>query len=102
MDKVERNGKIAVLISPGFGAGWITWNSEYPECLFDPEIVEMVEKKEHDKIGDFARSKYGNDFYPGGGYQLQIVWLDKGTKFRVEEYDGSESVTLVEDLTFEA
>ena len=24
-DKVIRDGKVAVIISPGFGAGWSTW-----------------------------------------------------------------------------
>ena len=43
MYKVIRNAKIAVLVSPGYGAGWYSWNKSHPECLFDPEVVAWVE-----------------------------------------------------------
>lgn len=67
------------------------------------KLVEYCDERDYIEIKvEGTEINFNNDFYPGGGYQLQIVWLDKGTKFRVEEYDGSESVTLVEDLTFEA
>ena len=26
IEKVVRDGKVAVLVSPGYGAGWSTWN----------------------------------------------------------------------------
>lgn len=29
MDKVIKDGKVAVLYSPGFGAGWFTWNNHH-------------------------------------------------------------------------
>ena len=28
MEKVIRNGQVAVLYSPGFGAGWYSWNEK--------------------------------------------------------------------------
>jgi hypothetical protein len=34
MEKVIKSGLVAVLISPDFGAGWSTWNSEIPEIIF--------------------------------------------------------------------
>ena len=43
LEKYEVNGKVAVLISPGFGAGWYSWNTEYPQMIFDPAIVKMLE-----------------------------------------------------------
>jgi len=42
MQKVIRDGKVAVLISPGFGGGWHTWN-HVDELLFHPVLVNMVE-----------------------------------------------------------
>ena len=47
MDKVVRDGKVAVLISQGFGAGWYSWNSN-EQLLFSPKIVEMVEQGKAD------------------------------------------------------
>ena len=31
MNKLIRDGKVAVLISPEYGAGWSTWNYDLPE-----------------------------------------------------------------------
>ena len=36
MNKLIKNGKVAVLYSPGFGAGWFTWNPTMPELIFEP------------------------------------------------------------------
>jgi hypothetical protein len=46
MKKLIRDGKVAVLYSPGFGAGWSTWNQELPELVFNPVIVDFVEKEQ--------------------------------------------------------
>lgn len=49
VERVERytpeDGKIAVLISPGYGAGWSTWALEEEDVealLFDDKIVKAV------------------------------------------------------------
>ncbi len=49
MEKVIRNGMVAVLVSPGYGAGWYSWN-DHKELLFHPKIVEMVEKRRTEEI----------------------------------------------------
>jgi len=96
MSKVIEDGLVAVLYSPGFGAGWYTWNYSTPECLFDPEIVELVREGAHpDEIEETARAKWnqGDDyFYSGGADALRIKWLEQGTRFRIAEYDGSEDL----------
>lgn len=101
MDKVIENGLVAVLYSPGFGAGWYTWNYAHPECLFDPEIVELVRKgAPAAEIRDVARSKWaqGDDyFYPGGADCLTVMWLPAGSRFRIDEYDGSENIVTEDD-----
>ena len=99
MEKLIRDGLVAVLYSPGFGAGWYTWNYNFPQCLFDPEIVRMVEKEDDPhQIESFAESKYGEDFYGGGAEDLRILWLPEGTEFIVNEYDGSESIQTKENI----
>jgi len=96
MEKVIRNGEVAVLVSPGYGAGWYTWNTEHPECLFDPEIVEAVlAKKSVDYIAALAEAKWntgGYYFYAGGAGDLIVEWLPIGTRFQIDEYDGYESL----------
>ena len=100
MEKVIRNGKVAVLYSPGFGAGWHSWN-ERKELLFHPKLVEMVENNKQSKITEqWIEENLGIDnVYCGGAADLQIKWLDEGTAFIINEYDGSESIETLENLT---
>jgi len=95
VDKLIDNGKVAVLYSPGFGAGWSTWNQEVPEILFDPAIVVFVEKDQWAELGTYVRLKYP-DIYKGGMEDLAIAWVPEGMLFKVNEYDGSESIELKE------
>lgn len=100
-EKVIRDGKVAVLISPGFGAGWSTWAGSSLEklALFDRRFVEAVEAGVTD-IEPVVKEVVGDDdFYCGGWRDVQIEWLPVGTAFTVEEYDGSESIRMVADLT---
>jgi len=100
MEKVIRDGKVAVLISHGFGEGWYTWNIEHKILLFDPKIVEMVEKGKSKEIDeDWVKENLGiEDVYCGGAYNLQIHWLPIGTAFQIEDYDGAESLRTINDL----
>lgn len=99
MEKVIRDGNVAVLVSPGFGAGWSTWahGEEMRKwCLFAPEVVAWVEagKQGGEKaLEAIAKAKFGDDhLYCGGGKDLYIEWLNQGTAFEVREYDGNESL----------
>jgi hypothetical protein len=91
MNKVIRDGLVAVLYSPGYGAGWFTWNTSRPEILFDPAMVELVEAEQWEELRAFVVLKYP-DIYLGGLEDLQIEWMLEGTQFQVNEYDGYESI----------
>ncbi len=102
-DRVVRDGQVAVLISPGFGAGWSTWaDPEYmPAVLFDPWIVDLLlsdqyrKKQKHQQILAHCRLKYP-ELYLGGLDDLTVKWVPQGIWFRVREYDGNESVEYKE------
>ena len=96
MNKLSEDGKVAVLYSPGFGAGWYTWNYEYPEILFDPAIVKFIEKEQFDELVTYVTLKYP-DIYTGGMKDLKVEWIPEGTLFKVNEYDGSESIEYKEN-----
>jgi hypothetical protein len=55
MKKVIKDGKVAVLYSPGFGAGWYSWHKT-EELLYHPKLVEMVENNQHKEITESSRS----------------------------------------------
>lgn len=98
--EIIRDGKVAILYAPGYGAGWFTWHN-VPELLRDPEVVHLVECREKvfkeektyftDKIVKYCQSTYGDHYY-GGADQLTIEWIELGDKFRITEYDGAETI----------
>ena len=96
-DRVIRDGCVAVLYSPGFGAGWSTWDhGDYGSALiFDPMLVDCVEKQDWDKMATYVAMKYPN-LYTGGMHDLTIAWVPVGTLFKITEYDGSESIEFKE------
>ena len=101
VDKIERDGKVAVLYSPGFGAGWSTWaDSSYREILcMDARIVGPV------LAGDIpaavtAALTLVPEFYTGGAEDLKVEWVTKGEVFEIVDYDGSESVKLLGNVPY--
>lgn len=100
MEKFIKDGEVAVLYSPGFGAGWSTWNNiEWngqdlgQVLLYAPDIVEMVlTGAKPEDIEYYCTQFYGGVGYFGGASDLQVVWMKPGTEFMVNEYDGSESI----------
>lgn len=97
MNKIERDGQVAVLVSPGYGAGWSTWNSKHRETLcMDAEIVQAVLDNDIDKAVAIAKQKCG-DIYEGGARDLTVEWVKKGAAFEIDEYDGSESLHVIGD-----
>jgi hypothetical protein len=93
MEKVIKDGLVAVLYSPDYGAGWYTWNREYPEMIFDPTLVMFVESGELDKVEAYATLKWP-EAYIGGLRDLKVEWIPEGTAFKINEYDGNESIEI--------
>lgn len=106
MDKLIENGKKAVLISRGFGAGWSTCNDKYArELALDKRIVEYAMKNiidagatEYDIYGSAFKKFLENigyhDIYLGGIDGLDVVWIDEDAEFYIKEYDGRETIEL--------
>ena len=104
--RYEKDGYVAVLVSPGFGAGWSSWASESERelMLFDPHIVDIVlqyqgrDKREMaEKINMIvALKRY--ESYTGGLDQLEVGWVRKGERFRITEYDGHETLETVDNI----
>lgn len=89
-----RDGRVAVLVSPGFGAGWFSWHG-IEALLFDPAVVELVESgADSSVIEQYCEELYGDEPYFGGAGDLIVEWVPVGSRFRVHEYDGSESLVF--------
>ena len=94
MEKLIKDGKVAVLVSPGFGAGWSTWNSENREALaFDKDIAQAVLDGNMALAAKIGEDRY--EAYSGGVEDLVVEWVPQGAAFEIEEYDGSETLHVI-------
>lgn len=66
MNKVIKNGAVAVLTSANYGSGYSTCG----EDPFDPKVVAAVINGERD--------------------DLYVTWVPVGVRFQIREYDGRE------------
>ena len=112
-DKVIVDGKVAVLVSGGFGGAWSTWQNDdksNQSMAFEPNVVEMLlaglvdknraeRKVTKDKIEAYMAEAYP-DFYAGGIDGLKVEWVPQGAKFYIEEYDGNETLVLESDMNW--
>lgn len=107
MEKVIRDGKVAVLYSPGWGAGWYSWH-KMEELLYHPKLVELVENNQHTEITEGLIVELlgviDEDDMPfisdSAIRDLDIEWIPVGNQFFVEEYDGAESIMLKENQSW--
>lgn len=99
--KYDSSGRVAVLVSPGYGAGWSTWAPEdkVDQMLFDSRLVDLA--LDGAKVGDDSSSCkvecllseiFDAVPYTGGWDSVKVHWLTPGTRFRIDEYDGSEAL----------
>ena len=92
--RIVRDGKVAVILSVGYGGGWYSCNGN-EEMLFDPEIVAMVENKiPTEIIRKYCREKYPEDYLGSGIENLKVYWIPEGDEFQIEEYNGKETIRL--------
>ena len=88
----NEQGQVAVLVSPGFGSGWYTWHY-VPELLWDAQVVDMVlAAASSDDIVAYCRRTYGDDHWFRGAGDLVVEWVEPGRPFRIDEYDGAETL----------
>jgi len=93
MEKLVRNGQVAILYSPGYGAGWSSWGE--PWMATDRRLIEAYEAgKDVAALAEqIGRDDHQLDYVCVlGATDLTVEWLPEGTAYRIREYDGSESV----------
>ena len=91
---------VAVVYSPGYGGGWSTWQDDV-----DPTDARVAVLTLTGASATLMFNRYGSEspvrfkdrrFYAyvdSSMYdELAICWLPAGTLYKIEEYDGAESV----------
>lgn len=103
VERYYKDGKLAILVSKGYGAGWSTWNTYGIDLAIDRRIIEVyMETKAYgrkanlESLCEWLDSIGYKDIYMGGWNDLEIVWVDEGFTFRIDEYDGAESIEILD------
>lgn len=103
-DKVIRDGKVAVIVSPGHGAGFSTWNPLHPGLAYEPLVIEWIENgkliSHRETLTLQLEHKYDGFIYCGGLDDACIHWLPIGTRFIITEYDGSECLETQSEINW--
>ena len=95
--KFIQDNRVAVLYSPSYGSGWYTsWDDDRLDRLYDPEVVLWILHGRSEIILEALLKKYPRES-ERDLKDLHIEWVKVGQKFRIAEYDGSESVVFPED-----
>jgi hypothetical protein len=90
--KLIKDGKVAVIVSPGFGAGWSTWCSgRYPDADTNAELAQCI--LDGGDRHEVARRLFPHAFN-GGLDSCVVEWVSQGEMYRIDEYDGSESLVV--------
>ncbi len=97
--RLVKDGKTAVLVSHGFGAGWYTWNTEHLGMALDGDIAQAVLDGNPALAEKIAKERYG-DPYTGGIDGLTVEWVPQGMKFEITEYDGSERLNIIDQTDY--
>jgi len=106
MERYIKDGKVGVLISYGYGAGWSTWNSK--EWAYDKRIIEKflelcgqykdIDNMSYDELEKLEKDMevfmkgIGYKGYCGGIRGLTLEMIPIGTPIKINEYDGAESI----------
>jgi len=93
MHRVIRDGRVAVVYSPGYGAGWSTWNTGLPDMIFDPGLVDLVLEGNKEKILAYVMLRW-SDANILGVDDLVVEWIPEGVDFVINEYDGAETLVF--------
>lgn len=102
MSKLIQDGKVAVVYSPGFGAGWSTWApSDAKEFMCtNAEIAAAVLAGDIELAKKIAIEKSGHDYVCTLADALKIQWVKVGSQFDIREHDGYETVEVYGPSSF--
>lgn len=99
----NNEGKVGVLVSGGFGAGYSTWNDDDLKefLIFDKTNVELVIKGDYEGLKkrlEALSSSLGEYISYHGVDDLSVEFLPKGAAFKIREYDGNERIELLDEI----
>lgn len=98
MEKLNKDGNVAVLVSEGYGAGFLTWGAP-TEAIFNPTLIRLIEQGDTRGAINFAKKTW-KGITTLGIVDLVIQWVPEGSEFIIDSYDGNETLMLKNDINW--
>ena len=100
------NGKVGVIISSDYGAGFSSWNDPdiAEELMFDSGIVDILEttnisdEEKYTKIDMYIKLKYVDAYFLSNSRTLHVEWIEQGKEFFILENDGLEIIRFKDEI----
>lgn len=89
--KVVKDGKTAVAITRGYGTGWSSANRVNPMDAEFNVLFLLGETKEIERLCEQRHIS-------ASIRNVVIEWVAIGEQFMIDEYDGSEGITYINEL----
>jgi hypothetical protein len=100
--KYTDGDQVAVIVHEAYGTGWYT-NHGQEDMLFHAELARALESDDNQLAAAIIHQELRVPFWYGNptldkiaryARELSIVWVPRGEKFFIHEYDGFETVWL--------
>lgn len=92
----NKQGEVGILVTNSYGAGWYSWCDKYgPEMVFDKGMVEAILNDDYLTALEIAEKKYP-DACLTAVEDLIVEFLPPNTAFRIDEFDGNESIEILD------
>ncbi len=103
MNKVIKNGLVAVVLSKSYKSGWFTIHRTI-ELLYDPYVVNFIEKNPDFsesleaayELEEYLDAAYGYRDYYGDVTDLKIKWVAENLSFIVKDIYGWETLIITD------
>ena len=93
--KDETHQEYGILVSPGYGCGWSSWNTI--RLAYDRKVIEYWLTHKDSAFTEITawleQNGYPNVYVSySNWHNLVLEWIPVGMRWRVREYDGSETI----------
>jgi hypothetical protein len=98
VNKLVKDGKVAVLYTPMSIVGWYTRHGD-DRLVFDPTLATLVlNDATVEEINTYCKQHYSEYSNLRGTDSLEVEWVSIGKRFVIREYDGSEWIEEEDDI----
>ena len=92
MGKYIVEGKVGVLFSPNPGIPFSAWGN--PKMAIDGDLVDAFISEDDAEFKHILIHKYDNPYVDAN---VQLTWIEIGTRFLITERNGSEEILIIDD-----